>query len=413
MTGPPTATAPAYTLFGTPLGECVIAWNDTGVVAIRLPEGHADVTRRRLLDTFTEAEAARPPRTVQRAIEGMRSLMAGTRPDLSSITLDMDGVPPFHRRVYEAARDIPVGSTLSYGDLAVEAGSPGAARAVGQALGRNPFAIVVPCHRVTAAGGKVGGFSATGGVGTKLRLLELEGTPLPSGNGGGGANGHAASRRWDVTAAVEHLRASDSVMRRLVDRIGPCTFAPRPTSNVFAVLLEAIVFQQLSGKAAATIHERVLTLVPLSRSGPRPDGLLQVSDDALRAAGLSQAKVRALRDLAQRTVDRSLPSRRELERMDDAAVIDALTEVRGIGRWTAEMFLVFRLGRPDVLALDDLGIRTGYQRAFRLPEPPIAAVVARRAERWRPYRTVAGWYLWRVAEQERGQLRVKNSWNSI
>jgi methylated-DNA-[protein]-cysteine S-methyltransferase len=399
MTAAPTAAAVGYSLFDTPLGECAIAWNDTGVVAIHLPEGHADVTRRRVLDTFPAAEEMRPPRMVQHAIDGMRALMAGTRPDLSSITLDMDGVPPFHRRVYETARDIPVGSTLSYGDLAAEAGSPGAARAVGQALGRNPFAIVVPCHRVTAAGGKVGGFSATGGVATKLRLLELEGTPLRSGNGVGGPSGHATSRRWDVPTAVEHLRAGDSVMRRLVDRLGPCTFAPRLTSSVFAVLLEAIVFQQLSGTAAATIHERVLALVPRSRSGPRPDALLRLRDDELRGAGVSQAKVRALRDLARRTVDGSLPSRRALECMDDAAVIDALTEVRGIGRWTAEMFLVFRLGRPDVLALDDLGIRTGYQRAFSLPEPPTAAAVARRAERWRPYRTVAGWYLWRAAER--------------
>jgi methylated-DNA-[protein]-cysteine S-methyltransferase len=174
-----TTTAPGYTIFDTPIGECGIVWNGEGIVGIHLPEGRADATRRRLLDVFPAAEDAHPPRTVRRAIDGVLALMDGKRPDLSSIDLDMRGVSPFRRRVYETARDIPVGTTLSYGDLAVEAGSPGAARAVGQALGRNPFAIVVPCHRVTAAGGKVGGFSATGGIATKLRLLELEGTALP------------------------------------------------------------------------------------------------------------------------------------------------------------------------------------------------------------------------------------------
>ena len=171
----------------------------------------------------------------------------------------MTEVPPFHQRVYAVARDIPVGATLTYGDVALEAGAPGAARAVGQALGRNPFAIVVPCHRVTAAGGKVGGFSATGGVETKLRILELEGTVVP--------NGRAAPGAWDVVTAVEQLRAADAGLRRLIDRVGPCTLATQRTASVFSALLEAIVFQQLSGKAAATIHGRVCALLPALAHG--------------------------------------------------------------------------------------------------------------------------------------------------
>ena len=382
--------APSFALFDTPLGPCAIAWGADGIVGIQLSEGTDARTRARMRDRFPDADEAAPPRDVRRAIDGMRALLDGRRPDLSTIALDMTDVPPFHQRVYEAAREIPVGATLTYGDVALEAGSPGAARAVGQALGRNPFAIVVPCHRITAAGGRVGGFSATGGVDTKLRMLSLEGTPV--------ANGHVARDSWDVAGAVAHLRESDAVMRRLVDRIGPCTIAPMQPVSVFAALLEAIVFQQLSGKAAATIHGRVLDLMPRSRTGPRADALLLVSDADLRGAGLSQAKLRAVRDLAQRTVDGSLPTLRELERMHDEAVIDALTEVRGVGRWTAEMFLVFRLGRSDVLAVDDLGIRKGYQRAFRLGELPDRETIAARGERWRPYRTVASWYLWRAAE---------------
>jgi methylated-DNA-[protein]-cysteine S-methyltransferase len=381
-----------YALFDTALGTCAIAWSDDGIVGIQLPESDEAGTRRRVCDRFGAVGEARPPWEVRRAVDGMRALLGGRRPDLSAITLDMSDVAPFHRRVYEVARDIPVGATLSYGELALEAGAPGAARAVGQALGRNPFAIVVPCHRVTAANGDVGGFSATGGIDTKLRMLELEGTPVP--------NGRAPDdRRRELAFAVDHLRAADPVVRRLVDRVGPCGLVVQRTASVFAALLEAIVFQQLSGKAAATIHGRVLALLPTSRTGPRAADLLRVSDAELRGAGLSQAKLRAARDLAQRTVEGSLPTLRTLRRMDDEAVIDSLTEVRGVGRWTAEMFLVFRLGRPDVLALDDLGIRKGYQRAFRLPALPARDVVAARAERWRPHRSVASWYLWRAAEQ--------------
>ena len=385
-----------FALFDTPLGRCGIAWGPDGIVGVQLPEGDDTLTRRRMRDRFGAVDETRPSRDVQRAIAGMRALLAGRRPDLSTVILDMRDVPPFHQRVYAVAREIPVGATLTYGDVALEAGAPGAARAVGQALGRNPFAIVVPCHRVTAAGGKVGGFSATGGVDTKLRLLELEGTVVP--NGHAAPNGRARAG-WDVDTAVAQLRDSDSVLRRLIDRVGPCTLAPQRTASVFAALLEAIVFQQLHGKAAATIHGRVLALVPSSRSGPRAEDVLRVSDADLRGAGLSQAKLRAVRDLAQRTVDGSVPTLAQLRRMDDGSVIDALTQVRGVGRWTAEMFLMFRLGRPDVLALDDFGIRKGYQRAFRLADPPARETVAARGERWRPYRSVASWYLWRAAEQ--------------
>lgn len=128
-----------------------------------------------MLRRFPEATEARPPAEVQRAVDAIVTLLNGQSSDLSTIVLDMDRVPPFHRRVYEAARGIPAGATCSYGEIAKWIGAPGAARAVGRALGRNPFAVVVPCHRVLAAGGKAGGFSAAGGVATKLRLLAIEG----------------------------------------------------------------------------------------------------------------------------------------------------------------------------------------------------------------------------------------------
>jgi O-6-methylguanine DNA methyltransferase len=167
-----------FALFETAIGACGIAWTDRGIVAIQLPEAADAATRQRLLRRLPEAREIAPPPAVQRAIDSIVLLLNGESADLSSIALDMDGVPEFHRRVYEIARTIPPGATLSYGEIAARLGDPGSARAVGQALGRNPFVIVVPCHRVLAANGKTGGFSAAGGTGTKLRLLAIEGAQL-------------------------------------------------------------------------------------------------------------------------------------------------------------------------------------------------------------------------------------------
>lgn len=162
------------TLFDTQIGPCGIAWGDRGVIAVQLPEGDEAKTRARLLRRCPHAREAAPPAAVQDAIEGIISLLRGERHDLSAIALDMDGLPSFDRRVYEVARTIAPGATLSYGEISARLGAGDLAREVGQALGRNPFPIIVPCHRVLAAGGKAGGFSANGGITTKLRLLTIE-----------------------------------------------------------------------------------------------------------------------------------------------------------------------------------------------------------------------------------------------
>ena len=173
-------TARGFALFDTAIGACGIAWGERGLVGVQLPEGSEARTRARLRRRFSDAREAPPPPAVQRAIEGIVALLHGEAIDLSGVALDMDRVPPFERRVYEVARTIMPGATLSYGDIAARLGAPGEARAVGQALGQNPFPLVVPCHRVLAAGGKVGGFSANGGIATKLRLLSIEGARTSS-----------------------------------------------------------------------------------------------------------------------------------------------------------------------------------------------------------------------------------------
>jgi methylated-DNA-[protein]-cysteine S-methyltransferase len=164
----------AYALFETPIGDCAVAWSGSGVVALQLPEADGERTRARVLRRWPQAQEEPPPPAVQRAVDGIVALLSGEPTDLTTVALDMERVPAFDTRVYEVARTIAAGETLTYGDIAARLGDPGAAREVGQALGRNPFAVIVPCHRVIAAGGKAGGFSATGGVATKLRLLEIE-----------------------------------------------------------------------------------------------------------------------------------------------------------------------------------------------------------------------------------------------
>ncbi len=166
-------TTCGFAHFDTEIGRCAIAWGECGIVGVQLPQTDGGAARPR--HRFPATRDIAPPPEVQVAIDGIVALLRGEPSDLRGVALDMDGVPPFHRRVYEIARDIALGATLTYGDVASRLGEPGSARAVGQALGRNPFPIIVPCHRVLAAGGKAGGFSAPGGVVTKLRLLEIEG----------------------------------------------------------------------------------------------------------------------------------------------------------------------------------------------------------------------------------------------
>jgi methylated-DNA-[protein]-cysteine S-methyltransferase len=167
-------TVRAFALFGTAIGTCAIAWGPNGIVWLQLPQEDEARARRRAVRRYPEAVETRPPPGVDLTIRDIVRLMAGEPADLSRISLDMSGVPDFNLRVYAVARAIAPGETLTYGEVAVRIGEPGAARAVGVALGQNPFPIVVPCHRVLAADGRTGGFSARGGVATKMRMLTIE-----------------------------------------------------------------------------------------------------------------------------------------------------------------------------------------------------------------------------------------------
>ena len=167
-----------FAIFDTAIGRCGIAWGEHGINAVQLPMSSEDKTRARIRQRYGDIAEAPPLAEVQRAIDGIVELLAGKPNDLSEVVLDLDGVPEFNRGVYDIARKIPPGQTLTYGDIAKQLGGVELSRDVGQALGRNPCPIVVPCHRVLAAGNKPGGFSANGGVVTKLKMLQIEGAPV-------------------------------------------------------------------------------------------------------------------------------------------------------------------------------------------------------------------------------------------
>jgi methylated-DNA-[protein]-cysteine S-methyltransferase len=168
-------TAQHFTMFDTAIGAVGLAWREREIIGVRLPESTADKTRAWLARRFPDASEAAPPPHIQRVIDDIVALLRGAKPDFAQVALAMDEVPEFHRRVYEIARAIPPGQTLSYGEIATRLGDRLLARDVGSALGKNPFPIIVPCHRVLAADGKTGGFSAPGGVTTKLKMLSIEG----------------------------------------------------------------------------------------------------------------------------------------------------------------------------------------------------------------------------------------------
>ena len=200
----------------------------------------------------------------------------------------------------------------------------------------------------------------------------------------------------DWSQAVQHLSASDPKLGALIAQAGPCTMQIPHHFSIFYSLARSIIYQQLAGAAATAILGRVESLFPRRRMTPQK--LLDMPEASLRAAGLSQNKLAALRDLAAKCLDGTVPQKRELARMADEAIIDRISQVRGIGRWTVEMMLLFRLGRPNVLPVDDLGVRKGVQRLYKLRTLPGKDAMRRRARKWEPWCSVASWYMWRCAE---------------
>ena len=211
----------------------------------------------------------------------------------------------------------------------------------------------------------------------------------------------------DWVAACRELSERDRPLGVVIARVGGTGPVPQPSTGTFESLARSIVYQQLSGKAAGTIFGRFRALYG-DDGFPAPETVLATQHARIRSAGLSEAKAKAVRDLAAHAARGEIPSVGELRRLQPEQVIERLTVVRGVGRWTVEMLLLFRIGHPDILPVHDLGVRKGLARIMRRRELPEPDAVLRRGERWRPWRSVASWYLWRAAELPRGRARPRS-----
>jgi DNA-3-methyladenine glycosylase II len=217
-------------------------------------------------------------------------------------------------------------------------------------------------------------------------------------------DGRSRKLPYNPDEALAYLKERDAKLGALIERVGAFGLRLDASPSPFESLLESILYQQLHGKAAATIHRRVREYFG---GDPTPRAMIDTPDERLRAAGVSGNKIKAMKDLAAKTLDGTVPSHAAIKKMPDADIVERLTEVRGIGPWTVEMLLIFRMGRPDVLPVTDYGVRKGYALTFmRVPKSrPVAAddlpkpdVVFKRGMRWKPFRSVASWYLWRACD---------------
>jgi O-6-methylguanine DNA methyltransferase len=350
----------------TVLGPVGLGWTDQGIDRVSFlgdqkPSGPLTIRK------------SVPP-DVKKTARRIQSHMKGRLDPMDDVKLDLASLSPFSRKIYTRLRNVKPGQTVSYGRLAALVKSPRAFRAVGQAMAKNPLPLLVPCHRVLGKNGELGGFSAPGGPRLKARLLHLEGVVL--------------NQRYQK--GIEFLQRSDRHMKRIIAKVGPYLPHVGPAQKPFDALVEAIIFQQLSVKAAGTIAGRYKKL----SSGPGypdPGELAGFSDTALRACGLSGQKISYLRDLADKHGRALLPFSK-LKRLDDELVIEILTQVKGVGRWTAQMFLIFQLDRLDVFAMDDLGLKNSIRLSYGIEKK---TEMEKLAKSFKPYRSMASWYLWK------------------
>jgi methylated-DNA-[protein]-cysteine S-methyltransferase len=382
-----------YTLIPTTLGPLGLGWSDAGIRHIYLPEATPAATAARL-----EAKGYKKRRAIAKHLDHSAKRIAqhlrGRPVDLGEVMLDLDHLPETRRRIYSALRAVPSGTTLTYGELAERAGMPGTQQSVGTAMGENPCPVVIPCHRVLPAGGKLGFYSGPGGAVTKAQILRIEGLNIwaprtpPKRNADG--------LEYDWNEAVAHLRKADPILVKHFKCLGEDRLEARAMEDPFLYLARSITFQQLAGAAARTIWGRVLDRFA---AVPTPETMLAMPAPDLRSAGLSAAKTAAMKDLAAKALEGIIPHAKDLAKMSDEEIIARLSAVRGVGKWTVEMSLMFRLGRPDVLPVDDLGVRNGFDKVHGRKKKVTPKELTAYAERWRPYRTVGSWLMWRVLEE--------------
>jgi O-6-methylguanine DNA methyltransferase len=385
-----------YTLLPTTLGPLGLGWGDAGIQRVYLPEATPDATASRL-----EAKGYTKRRAIAKELDHSAKRIAqhlrGRPVDLGEVELDIAWLPVVRQRIYAALRKVPSGTTVTYAELAERAGMPGTQQSVGTAMGENPCPVVIPCHRVLPAGGKLGHYTGPGGAETKAQILRIEGVNIwaprmPP-------KRFADGLEYDWHAAVKHLAKVDPILGKHLRRLGDQKLDSVSMEDPFLYLARSITFQQLAGAAARTIWGRVLDRFAAKGGLPTPEAMLRMPEAELRSAGLSAAKTAAMKDLAKKALEGIIPHTRDLAKMSDEEIIARLSAVRGVGKWTVEMSLMFRLGRPDVLPVDDLGVRKGFDKVHGRRKPVTPKELEAYAERWRPFRTVGSWLMWRVLEE--------------
>jgi DNA-3-methyladenine glycosylase II len=381
----------SWLIFPTVLGHCGISWCAKGVTAFLLPETMSIRIQQELQSlTGINKPVLTLPAWMRVLVQQVKLHLKGQPQDFSTVPVVIDQATDFMQAVYKEAQRIPSGEVISYAQLAERLGKPGAVRAVGTALGKNAIPLIIPCHRIITTSGKIGGFSANGGVAAKEILLACEGVNLEK------PRLLATAAQW--RAGVQYLQRNKP-LAKIIKRLGLFPFKPKQNADPLQVFVSAIISQQLSTKVAATILQRVNALVE-KNGKPCAKTILATDDEVLRAAGLSYMKVSYLKDLAQHCVDGKFPTLEQVREMSDEQIIRLFTQIRGVGRWTVEMYLIFDLGRADVFPGDDYGIRKAIAQLYDLPELPAAKQMVQYGEQWKPYRSVAALYLWRLLDKE-------------
>ncbi len=374
-------TTTGWQVFTTRMGPVGLCWGRQGVSRLELGLSADELATEMSRLSGQDQPVRRSEPAVTETTRRVKALLRGKNDGLLDVPVDLSAQTAFARQVLRRLRKVPPGKVITYGALAAACGRPTAARAIGRIMGANPVPVIVPCHRCVGADGALTGFSTPGGIGLKAKMLFVEGYEFDP--------AHAAG--------IRHLQRQDPVMKRLIRIVGPYRALPDRRQPPWDTLITAIVHQQLSLKAGQTIAGRVRDLTPGDKF-PTADEVLALAPETIRGCGLSHMKVGFVRDLAARVIDGRLKLG-QLARLDDAAVSRELTAVRGIGPWSAHMHLIFHLGRLDVLPTGDLGLQMAAAKAYGLAEYATPAQMTALGEKWRPYRSMASWYLWQGLSQ--------------
>ena len=376
-----------FYLFNTRIGYCGLCWKRDQIIAFYLPESNPRVLAAKIAMKVQGAIEAEPTNTVLRATNIINQYLNGHKPNFDSLNLTVELATSFENSVYIELRKIPFGKLSTYSLIAQKIGRPKATRAVGTALSKNPFPIILPCHRVLSSNEKLSGYSAPGGLTMKLAFLQFENIYLKR------------YQSWNLFTAAETLSHRDKALSKIINSVGLPKIDFLGQSSLLTYLVSLIVAQQLNTQVAKVILSRLFSR--FAKNGKLNDSNLYLAKNSdLRKCGLSQRKIITIKEISKLHLENCLPSKRAMLKMSDSEIYSVFSSVKGIGRWTVDMLLMNFLGRPDILASSDLGVRKGFALLKKSSSNNAAnqSQLENYASRWSPFRSAACWYLWRSLE---------------